>query len=395
VSDVSAPRQARLWLRAHPLVADSVLAVVVAVVALLGGPNPRDGVAVPESSPSSYLVLAVVCVALVFRRRMPIAVWAVTVVAGVLEVWLDGAPDRVLLASMIAIYTVATSRRWRTAVAAAAVTALAFATAYRMAENAPLLTDTTYALLAFGAMACAIGIAVRGQRQVVAAAEERARIAEQTREEEAQRRVTEERLRIARELHDVVAHHIAVINVQAGVARHLLDTDPEQASAALGHVRDSSQVVLTELSTILGLLRTPDEADSRQPAPVLGQVDELVDSMRRAGLEITWSVAGTPALLAPGTDLAAYRLVQESLTNARKHGLGRADLAVRYAEDSVAIDVTNPVAPGTEMAESGHGLVGMRERVAALGGTLEVGMNEHDRFFVHAELPTATAGITS
>ncbi|MFN8168337.1 MAG: histidine kinase [Candidatus Nanopelagicales bacterium] len=268
-------------------------------------------------------------------------------------------------------------------------------TAYAASAGDELLGNAVYTLVAVSAMACAIGFAVRSNRALLAAAEERARVAEQTREEEAQRRVTEERLRIARELHDVVAHHIAVINVQSGVARHLLTTDPHAAAEALGHVRDESAVVLAEMSTVLGLLRgdAGGAAADAQPAPGLAQVDALVDSVRRSGTTVTLRTSGSPRELTPSTDLAAYRIVQESLTNAGKHGHGPASVAVEFRDDALVIEVANEVAPGAATAGSdgGHGLVGMRERVAAVGGTLDAGARPDGRFVVHAELPVGAS----
>jgi signal transduction histidine kinase len=290
---------------------------------------------------------------------------------------------------MVAIYTLATLRAPRVAVLAAIVTPTVLIGTYLLTSSASWVTDATYTLIAVSAMAAAIGFAVKSNRSMMAAAEERARVAEQTREEEAQRRVTEERLRIARELHDVVAHHISVINVQAGVARHLLASDPAAAAEALGHVRHESGVVLSEMSTILGLLRTPDDPAEAQPAPGLAQVDALVDSVRRSGTAVTVRTTGTPRELAPGTDLAAYRIVQESLTNASKHGTGAAEVAVEYRHDAIVIDVANPVAVGHPVDDpgTGHGLVGMRERASALGGRVDAGAGADGRFVVHAELP--------
>jgi signal transduction histidine kinase len=258
---------------------------------------------------------------------------------------------------------------------------------YHLAVNGvEWLGDVTYTLTAVSAMACAIGFAVRGQRALVAAAEDRALRAELTREEEALRRVTQERLRIARELHDVLAHHIAVVNVQAGVAQHLIAADPQAATAAIGHVRESSRVALSEMSTVLGLLRSSDDATSTQPAPGLAQADELVESVRRSGLAVSWRVTGTPRVLPPATDLTAYRLVQESLTNAGKHGSGGVDVTIDYRAADVVLEVLNPMRAGAVVGAGGLGMIGMRERVAAVGGSLDVGP-QGGRFVVHAELP--------
>ena len=339
------------------------------------------------------VLLVVACAALVVRRRAPVAVWLVTLTAAALSVALLEGPAPAIVAAMVAVYTIATLRPPRTAVLAAIATPLVLIGTYVTVSSLPWLNEATYTLAAVSAMACAIGFAVKGNRAVLAAAEERARVAELTRDEEAQRRVTEERLRIARELHDVVAHHIAVINVQSGVARHLLESDPEAAAEALTHVREASGVVLSEMSTILGLLRTPDDTATDQPAPGLAQVDALVDSVRRSGTTVTVRTSGAPRELAPGTDLAAYRIVQESLTNAGKHGAGTAEVAVEYRADALVIDVSNAIPAGQVIASdgTGHGLVGMRERVAALGGRLDAGARDDGRFVVHAELPVGVS----
>jgi signal transduction histidine kinase len=373
------------WLHAHPTIADALLAALILVISLMA--RPENAVRpIPAATGWQAVIVAASCGVLVLRRQHPIAVWLVNVMLGMVSIGLAGGPTPAVLPALVAIYTVAAWTKWRTAIAAAVVTAIAFGAVFWSVTDDALLSATTYALLAWGALAGAIGIAVRGQREVIAAAEERARIAEQTREEEAQRRVTEERLRIARELHDVVAHHISVMNVQAGVARHLMSTDPGAAHEALGHIRESGRVVLAEMGAILGLLRTGDTSSETEPTPGLARVDELVDSLRRAGLEVTWTVSGTPSPLPPGVDLTAYRLVQESLTNAGKHGLGHADLTIRHTPRSVTIDITNSMGP-QPAGEHGHGLVGMHERVTAAGGSLTTGPDPGGRFVVHAELP--------
>lgn len=380
--------RAQQWREAHPQVSDSVLAALILALGLTGQPNPETGRATPLTVPVVVL-LVVACGALVVRRRAPVVVWLVTLTAAAASVALLEGPAPAIVAAMVAVYTIATLRPPRTAVLAAIATPLVLIGTYVTVTSAAWLNEATYTLAAVSGMACAIGFAVKGNRAVLAAAEERARVAEQTRDEEAQRRVTEERLRIARELHDVVAHHIAVINVQSGVARHLLESDPQGASEALTHVREASGVVLSEMSTILGLLRTSDDTATDQPAPGLAQVDALVDSVRRSGTAVTVRTSGAPRELAPGTDLAAYRIVQESLTNAGKHGAGTAEVAVEYRPDALVIDVANPIPVGQVGTAdgTGHGLVGMRERVAALGGRLDAGAHADGRFVVHAELP--------
>ena len=384
----------RAWRAAHPFVSDVALAVAIFLLGIAGQPNPQTGEPVPLT-PAVVAFLVLACLALVARRRAPVTVWAITVVLSALSVLQVAGPAPAIVTAMVAVYTVAVLCRPAVALAVAAATpAILLGTYYLATSDSVPLGDVAYTVIAVSAMACAIGFAVRSQRAVVAAAEERALRAERTREEEAQRRVTEERLRIARELHDVLAHHIAVVNVQAGVAQHLLASNPTAAAEAIGHVRESSQVALTEMATVLGLLRTADDGSSTQPAPGLALADALVASVRRSGLPVTWRVTGTPRPLAPVTDLTAYRLIQESLTNAGKHGSGATEVVVDYRVADVVVEVSNPVAPDSSVAPGGHGIIGMRERVAAVGGSIEVGPRG-GRFVVRAELPAPRAESTS
>ncbi len=376
----------RRWLRCRPRLADGLLALVIFTVAATVRPDRAPGLI--DLDPWTLVLLALACGALVFRRTHPLAVWAWTLTAGVVGVSMAGGPSAVVLPAFVALYSVASGRPRRLAVLAALGTAATLVAAVAVAEVDSWQSPTTYALLAWSGMVAAIGVAVKGQRAVVAAAEDRARQAEASREEEAERRVTEERLRIARDVHDVMAHHISVINVQAGVARHLLGTRPAEASEALNHVRESSQMVLSELTMILGLLRTSDDGGIAQPAPGLAQVEELIESMRHAGLQTTWRICGTPRVLPPVLDLTAYRIVQESLTNAHKHGSGRADVAIDYRPLETIIEASNPVrAGGTDELVDGHGIVGIRERVSAVGGSLAIGPTRDGRFIVRAALP--------
>lgn len=370
--------------RSHPRAADLVLALMVFLLALVirpDGPTP-----IGAETPVSILLLGSSCCALVFRRQFPLPVWAVTTVIAVAGVVVADGPSAVVLPTFVGVYTVASHRdRWL-GIGAALGSALAMIGALVVTESSALSSPTTYAVLAWGGMAAAIGVAVRSQRAVVAAAELRARQAEDSRDEQARRAVTEERLRIARELHDVVAHHVSVINVQAGVARHLLSQDPEQAAEALRAIRESSQLVLTEMSTMLGLLRNPDEASATAPVPGMAGVDALIDSVRRSGMKVTLRTTGTPESLPPLADLTVYRLIQEALTNARKHGTGVADVSLDYRDSQIVLDVDNPVAAEATEPGAGHGLIGMKERVAAAGGRLAI-TTESGIHRLHVELP--------
>ncbi|MFR9675688.1 sensor histidine kinase [Streptomyces sp. TR06-5] len=210
---------------------------------------------------------------------------------------------------------------------------------------------------------------------------------ERAREE--QRRAERERLRIARELHDVLAHSISVINVQAGVGLALLDTDPEQARDALTTIRTAGRQALGEVRQVLETLRAPDGAASRSPAPGLERLPELVEHAGSAGLRVTTRTTGTPAPLPSGTDLAAFRIVQEALTNVLRHSAARrARVTLQRGGDTLEVLVEDDgPASGGDTGGSGNGLAGMRERAAVLGGTLEAGPRSGGGFRVRAVLP--------
>ncbi|MEV6315268.1 sensor histidine kinase [Streptomyces sp. NPDC051776] len=216
------------------------------------------------------------------------------------------------------------------------------------------------------------------------------------REEAEKRRADEERLRIARELHDVLAHSISVINVQAGVGLALLDQDPEQARTALTTIRAASKEALDEVRQVLDTLRTPGDAP-RSPAPGLDRLEELTDQAYGAGLAVEVRVEGERTALPAGADLAAFRIVQEALTNVVRHSSSRtAEVLLRYArrEVVVRIDDTGPAAQGGESG-GGRGLVGMRERAAALGGVVEAGRRPDGGFRVLARIPFASPATVS
>ncbi|MET9497585.1 sensor histidine kinase [Streptomyces sp. NPDC006552] len=208
----------------------------------------------------------------------------------------------------------------------------------------------------------------------------------------ARRRADEERLRIARELHDVLAHSISVINVQAGVGLALLDTDPEQARTALTTIKDASKEALGEVRQVLDTLRTPGDAP-RAPAPGLDRLPELVDQAAAAGLTVDVRSEGAGPALAPGTDLAAFRIVQEALTNVVRHsGSRRAEVRLRHTPGLLTLTVDDEGPAGhVDAGGSGNGLAGMRERAAALGGTIEAGPRPDGGFRVVAELPLTAA----
>ena len=339
--------------------------------------------------------------ALVARRRWPLAVLVVTITAGELFFMLSGARDGVLLAPLVALYTVADSpgRRSRS-LAFGGVAVVALAAFHMLMRHSGAMGPENLALIALGALAVAAGDAARSRKAYIAEVEERARRAERDRDAEARRQVTEERVRIARDLHDVVGHQLALINVQAGVADQLLTSRPDQAREALAHVRKATRAALGDLTATVGLLRQPgDPAVPVEPVASMAGLEELVGSFRSTGLRILYAVDGMVCPLPPATDLTAYRVIQESLTNVRKHaGTAATTIRVSYQPRALCLEVENDGcrdtagvrggnASGTGGPAAGHGITGMRERVTAAGGHLEAGPQPGGGFRVSAVLP--------
>jgi signal transduction histidine kinase len=382
----------------HPFTTDLVLAVAVLFIVVMVDfrAEPR----MPGNTTTLSLGLqALVCSVLAARSAGPKIVLALTTLGSVLVMSLAEGSAPVALTAMIAVASVAHHTDRRTAVTAVLIVGplLVIGAAWR---SGTWTEPNNFALLAWTGFAAAAGDAGRNKKAYVAAIEERARRAEHTREEEAQRRVIEERLRIARELHDVVAHHISVIHVQAGVVGHLMTEQPEAAQQALGHVRQASRTVLDELGGLLDVLRQPDDpVTPTDPTPGLDRLGTLVDSFAASGLQVDWQLSGTPQALTAAVDLVAYRLVQEGLTNAHKHGTGSATLGVRFEDGAVSIDIVNPSAErdrvrSTEHERIGsgrHGLLGMRERARAVGGSVLTVAQNDGTWRVAARLPLQVA----
>ncbi|MBM9622010.1 sensor histidine kinase [Streptomyces zhihengii] len=387
------------WLRAHPLAFDGGLAVAVLVCMVAGsfadpnGPHgPEFGTRTPEVR--SALLMVVAAGALVYRRREPMAVLAVTGGLSVVELVAGDPAAPVSMSAVIALYTVAARTDRPTTWRVGLLTMAALTGAAMSFGSLPWYAQENLGLVAWTGMAAAAGDAVRSRRAFVDAIRERAERAERTREEEAGRRVAEERLRIARDLHDVVAHHIALVNVQAGVAAHVMDKRPDQAKEALAHVREASRSALNELRATVGLLRQSGDPEApTEPAPGLGVLAELVTTFRQSGLTVEVARADEGVTPPAAVDLAAYRIIQESLTNVRKHAGAdaRAEVSVVRVGSTLEVTVLDNGAAGPAPAEGGgHGLIGMRERVAALGGALTAGPRYGGGFRVQAILPLTT-----
>lgn len=374
VEVMTAAGSVRRWWFDHPVFGDVAPALIVLVIVAL--PLVTDA---PDStlamSPGEFAVTVVpACVFLVFRRIRPWLVWGAVNVCGLVAVAFTQGPTVAYLPAIVAMFSLSVRVPSRGALAAAVAAALAPASVIIVASG-DLFDAQAFFMTAWSGVALFAGAARRNQLEVLKAAQERAHQAEATREEEAQRRVAEERLRIARELHDVVAHHVSVINVQAGVAAHLVRRDPDATAEAIGHIREASQTVLREVPSLLGLLRTGEsEPLETAPTPSLADADSLVEHARRNGMRVTWQVVGGPLEQLPSSiDLVAYRVLREALTNAGRHGLGECRVRIEIGDQQLRLEVRNPIGRRVEPTPGRHGLVGMHERVAAIGGTLETG----------------------
>jgi signal transduction histidine kinase len=344
----------------------------------------------------AYVLALLHTLPLAARRRFPGTVLALCVASG-LAVAALGVPPIVLgLAILVAVYSVAAyGDRW---VSLAGLAAAELGSAAVQLTPGRFQTPTVVSnALVIGA-AWLLGHFVGVRRAYTARLEQTAEL-ERTRAEQARRAVAEERLRLARELHDVVAHSISVIAVQSGVGAHVAKTQPEEAAKALEAIEATSRAALIELRRLLGVLRQEGESQGDlAPVPGLADLDGLLAEVAKAGLGVRLRVEGTPSPLPAGVDLSAYRIVQEALTNVVKHaGPARAQVTIRYRDQEVMVEVTDDgrgvTAPTSNgRARVGHGLIGMRERVQVFGGDLEVGPGPVGGFRVAARLPFAVDG---
>ena len=329
-------------------------------------------------------------VPLLWRKRFPLAV--PLFVGGVVALASFYVPaavenDLSLFAGLLASWSLGAHNDRRRAVAGFGVL---YALVIVIQSNVATLAavEVFFFTLIFGAAALA-GQVLRGRELRTEELRERTVRLEREREAQAIAAVAEERARIARELHDVVAHSISVMTIQAGAARLLLDQDPERAEEPLLSIEETGRETLAEMRRLLGVLRRDMAADTLEARPTMANLESLVAEVRASGLPVELSVAGEAFQIGPGVDLAAYRIVQEALTNVRKHaGLVPTRVAVRYGPSALEVEVENDA--GTRPnggADAGHGLVGMRERVAVCGGTLAAGANSEGGFRVHATLP--------
>lgn len=372
-------------LRGIPARRDVLIAAAVVVagqfeVWLTSGVRPRS-VAAPAE-----LVLGL---ALAWRRQRPLATMAVVAIASTAET-LGGVPMQSpaipLLATVIAVYTLVTEAPLARALVGLAIGLAGFALGTLSRHNSA-------GNFVFGAI-FAVGVWIVGRTVRIRTAkadelEERAVVLLREREEQAVRAAVEERARIARELHDVIAHSVSVMVVQAGAGEEVLQRDPEQAAEVLRSIQKTGREALSEMSTLLGVLRDRDGELGLVPQPGIGDLGSLVEQTRKAGVPVELRIEGDERPLAAGVELSLYRIVQEALTNTRKHTRGaRAMVALRYRGTEVEAEIVDDGAGSRNgYAGGGHGLIGMRERVAVYDGSLEIGPRPEGGYLVRARIP--------
>ncbi|WP_448006833.1 sensor histidine kinase [Agromyces bauzanensis] len=404
-------------LRLPALAQDVLLALFVTGAQVQGTMvSAADDVATRPLSDFGYLgyvLLIVSGVVIVARRRWPVAVFVVTALASLTYYALDFPDGPGWLGLFIAIYTLVAYGDGRRSlmIAGVGITVLAVGWLIAAADIEPRAAiGWVFFRIGASVMSAALGESVRSRRVIAAEALERAEAAERTREEEARARVDAERFRIAREVHDTVAHAIAIINVQSGVTAHVLDRRPDVAREALRTIEQTSARALREMRAILGVLRADDVG--RVPYPGLRQVDELAARARDAGVDVRIEETLPEAPLPVAVESAAYRILQESITNVIRHvGPTRVRAVVNAGNDSLEIRVTDdgrgaapnedradPRPPTHDAADSGgsvdpgRGIMGMRERCRLLGGELDAGPLQGGGFEVTARLPLAPIG---
>lgn len=392
----SARRPTRPWqgpFTRWPRSSDAALAVIVFILEVIGilsrAADEAGGfdLRLFEEVPLGvYLLLAVSSVALLWRRSRPLIVLVVTLTASL--VWdVIGYAEGPSLAILISLYGVGRYIDDERTSPLSLAAALILAVANDLIESEPV--SVIGLSLALVLLAWYLGRRVRGRREYLALLEERAEYLERERAAEAQRAVDAERTRIARELHDLVAHRVSMMTVQAGAAQTVAATDPARALRAMAAVEEAGREALDELRQVLGVLRADRDREGLAPTHGLRDIPGLVAEMKSAGMDVSLSADGVPNDLPARVDLASYRIVQEALTNVLKHSGPDARAQVRLSSDDemLTIEVTDRGSGVSTLPGSGQGLVGMRERAALLGGSFEAGPRPGGGFRIMARLP--------
>jgi signal transduction histidine kinase len=412
------------WLRRHPRLVDGVLAVALAFGGLATAVGMHRFLLVP--------VTLALTIPVVFRRTHPVGAFAAVIAVGALQVIFDLRPVPPDLTILVLLYTLAAYTTRRLSVIGLGICLLGSAAEldrlYAHVIRTPLPNWLLMGVTLFAGpslIAWVLGDSMRYRRAYYATLEERAARLERDRDAQARMAAAAERARIARELHDVVAHNVSVMVVQADGAAYALGSDPDRTRAALAAISATGRQALTEMRALLGVLRKNDEARQDRPArpldaagsdrpalagvpgpdetavtaslapvPGIDQLDDLLDQARAAGLPVSCTIEGQPQRLPEGTALAAYRIIQESLTNTRKHAgpWARASVLLSYTPDAVDLVVTDDGQGGAAASDGGgHGLTGMRERAAMYGGSVQAESRPGGGFVVTARLPIAPA----
>ncbi|MGW5366121.1 sensor histidine kinase [Actinopolymorpha pittospori] len=399
---------------------DLLLALFITVMQVQGtvtrAANDPDAVLRPltDLGHLGYVLLVVSGAVVAVRRRWTVTVFATTALASLAYYALDFPDGPGWLGLFVALYTLTAHGDGRRSLLTAGVGIIALSTCWLIAATdiePRAAIGWVFFRIGASVMSAALGESVRSRRFIAAEALERAERAERTREEEARSRVDQERLRIAREVHDTVAHAIAIINVQAGVTAHVLDKRPERARETLEAIEQTSSQALQEMRAILGVLR--DDSDGRVPHPGLGQIGELATKAREAGLDVDLEAPSPPPTVPTAVGSAVYRILQESITNVIRHvGPTRVTVALNYGTDTVEVRVTDQgrpepstsgvaaLHPGGGRAhngmpgsdKAGRGILGMRERCQLLGGELDTSPLPGGGFAVTARLPLVPTG---
>jgi signal transduction histidine kinase len=382
------------YLRHHPRAVDVSVAVLLFAASFPGTTISAGGMPNPAQWWPGVLLAGIACTALLQRRRRPRATVVVATVSVMATAALDYPLTILLLAPlMAALYSLAdrTDRETTRNFTACAVV-LVVGTALIAGPADEPLAFKAITPIAWLLLPAALGSTTRFRRAYLESVQARAEYAERVREQEARHRVAEERMRIARELHDVVAHHLALANAQAGTVAHLIRTHPVQAETMLADLTGTTSTALREMKATVGLLRQPDDQQAAlDPPPGVGHLPDLVASFASAGLTVTITSEGQAQPISPGTDLTAYRIVQEALTNVAKHAVARsADVHITYSQDRLGITIVNDAGGSPPIAATpgpGYGLIGMRERAMSVGGRLHAARRPAGGFEVTAELP--------
>lgn len=366
---------------------DILLAVMVLALSVKGL-SETNGCPCPPVPVWGYLLVGVQSLVLLGRRYWPVTV---ALVSGFLALLygVSSLPDPpVPYAALVAIYTAAARAPQRRAILVAVVSAAEIALALILDRAKSDYQDAIFNYLIF-ATAWLLGFAKSAHAERLAALEERAAQLERSQLLESARAVSEERNRISRELHDIVAHHVSMMVIQAEAAPLLIDRDPKAATEAMDSISQTGRAALTEMRRMMVLMRE-GEALPLAPQPDLSVVRELIDGIRSSGLDVSFELSGDVRALPQGTELTAYRVLQEALTNVAKHARGaRADVRLDYGPEALHIDVRNDSPEAADQIElpGGNGLAVMRERVALVGGDLTVGPDEQGDWRVSALLP--------